>query len=107
MHIISGLGIKARRLEPCAVKVARTVLRGLGEPQGSPGYPAGVPILAVQAANYLLNFAVYAVAELHPGQGSEMAYVILHPAAPDLAAPQPPQHAVHFGHAQQLSLIHI
>jgi len=24
-----------------AVKVARTVLRGLGEPQGSPGYPAG------------------------------------------------------------------
>ena len=41
MHIISGLGIKARRLEPCAVKVARTVLRGLGEPQGSPGYPAG------------------------------------------------------------------
>ncbi len=23
------------------MKVARTVLRGLGEPQGSPGYPAG------------------------------------------------------------------
>jgi hypothetical protein len=39
MPTTNGSGIRVRRLEPDAGKLARPVLRGLGEQQRFPGYP--------------------------------------------------------------------
>jgi hypothetical protein len=60
MPTTNGSGIRVRRLEPDAGKLARPVLRGLGEQQRFPGYPVvwSLDILSGRGEDHLLVTAV-------------------------------------------------